>query len=149
MSQVQEQQLEDDFPSNCHFAEAPNQSNTTDKDNQWLTRQGAHCEVQQCKRSEGHFHPVQDNKGSAQHKIMLDLSLRPELEFIAKPERTRSSLSNSLLLASLFVTFLPGWISQSSLQPALWPKILPVPPSEDVIPIWLRRASLPLCASLA
>ena len=86
---------------------------------------------------------------SVQHNVMdNNLSFRPELKFIAKPEWAWASLSNSLLLPSLLVTFLPGWISQSSLQPALWSKILAIPPTEDVVPVWLSRASLPLCASL-
>ena len=78
-----------------------------------------------------------------------NLSFRPELKFITKPEWTWAGLSNSLLLPSLLVTFLPRWVPQSSLQPALGSKILPISPSEDVVPVRLSRASLPLCASLA
>ena len=41
---------------------------------------------------------------------LSNLSFRPELQFIAKPEWTRSRLSTSLLLASLLVALLTGHV---------------------------------------
>ena len=49
--------IKDDVETGKDESDSKQNCELPGKDNQWLTRQGAHCEALQCKRSEDHFHP--------------------------------------------------------------------------------------------